>query len=374
MPASGIRYHSALQGDCRPVIRILVATDTWRPQINGVVRSLEAVAAHAPSLGAEVSFLTPDHFHSVPLPSYPEIRLALATARMVTRYLEEHPPDYIHIATEGPVGHAMRKACLRQGRRFTTAYHTRFPEYIAQRLPVPVSIVYWLLRRFHRPSAYTLVATPTIQRDLGQRGFTGLSLWSRGVDTSLFRPRPDLDLKFERPLFLHVGRLAVEKNIEAFLRLSLPGTKIVVGDGPERKRLETTYPNARFLGALEGEALAEAYAAADAFVFPSRTDTYGMVLLEALASGLPVAAYPVMGPLDVLGDSGCGVLDEDLERAAITALTISRERCRDYALRFLWSNSTQQFLDAALQGGTAYARVPAGGLITRRWSRIGQNR
>lgn len=345
-------------------MRILVATDAWRPQINGVVRSLEAMAAHAPGLGAELSFLTPDHFRSVPLPCYPEIRLALASSRMVSRFLDDHNPDYIHIATEGPVGLATRRSCLRQGRHFTTAYHTRFPEYVAQRLPIPKRLVYALLRRFHSPSAKTLVATKTMERELRDRGFGGLTLWSRGVDTALFRPRPDLRFDLERPVFLHVGRLAVEKNLDAFLRLDLPGTKLLVGDGPERSRLEATYPEARFLGALEGEALAEIYAAADVFVFPSRTDTFGMVLLEALASGLPVAAYPVIGPLDVLGQSGCGVLDEDLGRAALAALAIPRERCRAHASGFQWGHSTRQFLDAAIQGGTAQASLPSEREIT----------
>ena len=337
-------------------MHILVATDAWRPQVNGVVRSLEAMAAHAPPLGAELSFVTPDLFRSVPLPGYPEIRLALVTRRKVARLIRERQPNYIHIATEGPIGLATRAACRREGRRFTTAYHTRYPEYISSRLPVPESVVYRLLRRFHRASACILVATPTLERDLRARGFEPLSLWSRGVDTDLFRPLAQGDSDYPRPVFLHVGRLAVEKNVEAFLRLELPGTKLVVGDGPERQRLETAYPETRFLGVLQGEALAAAYGAADVFVFPSRTDTFGMVLLEALASGLPIAAYPVMGPLDVIGESGCGVLDEDLAHAAIAALSIPRQRCRDYALGFSWSESARQFLDAIRLGGTAEAR------------------
>jgi glycosyltransferase involved in cell wall biosynthesis len=339
-------------------MRVLVATDAWHPQINGVVRSLEAIAAEAPGFGAAVSFLTPDLFRTVPMPGYPEIRLALASSRKVIRFLEKHDPDYIHIATEGPVGHAMRKACLEQGRRFTTAYHTRFPEYVARRLAIPERFIYRLLRRFHSAGASTLVATPTMEQELRQRGFERLSRWSRGVDTELFRPRPGLCMGLERPVFLSVGRLAAEKSLDDFLRLPLPGSKLVVGEGPERNRLEAAYPKARFLGALEGEALAKVYSAADAFVFPSRTDTFGMVLLEALASGLPVAAYPVMGPLDVLGESGCGVLDEDLGRAALAALAISRDRCRQYASSYRWSDSAGQFLDAVKQGGTAQPRPP----------------
>jgi glycosyltransferase involved in cell wall biosynthesis len=350
-------------------MRILVATDAWKPQINGVVRSLEAMAAHAPALGADLTFISPDMFRSVPMPGYPEIRLAFASARKVARLIAAHDPDYIHIATEGPVGLAARAACRRQGRRFTTAYHTRFPEYIATRAPIPEGLVYRLLRRFHGAGTGVLVATATLEQELRARGFTRLSLWTRGVDTELFRPRPDVAPKFARPVFLHVGRLAVEKNMEAFLRLELPGTKVVVGDGPERKRLEAEFPETRFLGVLEGEALAEAYAAADVFVFPSRTDTFGMVLLEALASGLPIAAYPVMGPIDVLGNSGCGVLDEDLGRAALEALSIPGERCRAYAHDFGWARSAQQFLDAVKRGGTAEARPRDPSWVGALWRR-----
>ena len=352
-------------------MRILVATDAWRPQVNGVVRSLEALVAHAPQHGAKLTLLAPHEFRSIPMPGYPEIRLAFATARKVARVIREHGPDYIHIATEGPVGLATRAACLREGRHFTTAYHTRYPEYVSRRLPVPESIVYGLLRRFHRASARVLVATATLEQDLRARGFRRMSLWSRGVDTELFRPRPTRDCELARPVFLNVGRLAVEKNLDAFLRLPLPGTKVVVGDGPDSERLKAAYPETRFLGPLQGEALAAAYAAADVFVFPSRTDTFGLVLLEALASGLPIAAYPVMGPLDVVGNSDCGVLDEDLGRAAVAALSIPRQRCRDYALGFSWTASAGQFLDALRSGGTAEAhpRVPSRASSLWRWSR-----
>jgi glycosyltransferase involved in cell wall biosynthesis len=353
------------------LMRILVATDTWRPQVNGVVRSLEALAAHAPPLGAKLTLLSPNDFRSIPMPGYREIRLAFATPRKVARVIREHEPDYIHIATEGPVGLATRAACLREGRHFTTAYHTRFPEYASSRLPVPESIVYGLLRRFHRASARVLVATATLKQDLRARGFRRMSLWSRGVDTELFRPRPTRRCDFARPVFLNVGRLAVEKNLDAFLRLPLPGTKVVVGDGPESERLKAAFPETHFLGPLQGEALAAAYAAADVFVFPSRTDTFGLVLLEALASGLPIAAYPVMGPLDVIGNSDCGVLDEDLGRAAVAALSIPRQRCRDRALGFSWTVSAGQFLDALRSGGTAEAQLPVPSRAKSfwRWSR-----
>lgn len=326
--------------------RVLVATDAWHPQINGVVRSQEAMAKYAQCHGARLTFLTHERFRSIPMPGYPEIRLAFAGARRVGRMIREARPDHIHISTEGPIGLAARRACLRHGWPFTTAYHTRLPEYAARRLPIPESLVYRLLRGFHAPSSATLVGTPTLEADLAARGFGKLVRWTRGVDTDLFRPRPDLERDQAGPVFLYVGRLAVEKNIEAFLDLDLPGTKVVVGDGPERQRLEAAYPRARFPGSLEGDALAAAYARADVFVFPSRTDTFGLVLLEALASGLPVAAYPVMGPLDVLGTSGCGVLDEDLRTAALKALDIPRERCRAYAQRFGWVESARQFVEA----------------------------
>lgn len=332
-------------------MRVLVATDAWLPQVNGVVRSLEAMAEHGRRLGAELTFLGPDRFRSMPMPGYPEIRLAFARRGAVARLMRDAGADYVHIATEGPIGFAARAACLREGWPFTTAYHTRFPEYVSRRLPVPEGLVYRLLRRFHAPSAAVMVATPTLEADLAGRGFAGLVRWSRGVDTDLFRPRPERARPWPGPIFLHVGRLAVEKNVEGFLRLDLPGTKVVVGDGPERKRLEAAYPAALFLGALTGERLAEAYSAADVFVFPSRTDTFGLVLLEALASGLPVAAHPVMGPLDVLGDSGCGVLDEDLRAAALAALAIPGERCRAHAMRHGWAESARQFLDAVRAGG-----------------------
>lgn len=346
-------------------MRLLVATDAWHPQINGVVRSLEHMAAYAPSFGAELHFLAPDRFRSFPLPTYGEIRLSVATRRRVARLVDAIDPSHIHIATEGPIGVAMRGLCLERRLQFTTSYHTRFPEYIAARMPVPMAWSYGWLRRFHNAGCGVMVSTPSIERELTSRGFCNLMRWGRGVDTALFRPRPEAVLDLPRPIFLFVGRLAAEKNIAAFLRLDLPGTKVVVGDGPDRARLETLDPAACFLGALSGEALAETYAAADVFVFPSLTDTFGIVLLEALASGLPIAAFPVPGPLDVIENSRCGVLESDLRRAALAALDIPKERCRAHALSFTWEESARQFFgnigsaQTAARGGKALAAAKA---------------
>ncbi len=326
--------------------KLLIATDAWGPQINGVVRSLENIAAHAAGFGVDVRFLTPTDFWTLPLPGYREIRLALANPRRVAGFIADFNPDFIHIATEGPIGLATRRACLAGKRTFTTSYHTRFPEYVAARLPVPMRMSYAALRRFHSAAAGTMVSSPSLENVLAGHGFRNLMRWSRGVDGTLFRPRPENALAgLPRPIFLFVGRLAVEKNIEAFLKLDLPGSKVIVGDGPLQTRLAASYPQAHFLGSRSGEALAEIYSSADVFVFPSRTDTFGIVLLEALASGVPVAAFPVTGPLDVIGNSGTGVLSHDLREAALRALDISREHCRKYAAKFTWKESARQFFD-----------------------------
>jgi glycosyltransferase involved in cell wall biosynthesis len=323
-------------------MRLMIATDAWRPQINGVVRSLEHMAEQASAFGADILFLTPERFRSVPMPTYGEIRLSLVSPGRVERLLQVIGPTHIHIATEGPIGFAVRRACLRQRRPFTTSYHTRFPEYLTERLPVPENWTYGLLRRFHAPASATMVSTESLERDLAARGFRNLKRWTRGVDTDLFHPRRRSSNR-PGPVFLYVGRIAVEKNLDAFLSLDLPGSKVLVGDGPARRDLERAYPQARFLGPLTGEALAQVYASADVFVFPSLTDTFGIVLLEALASGLPVAAFPVAGPLDVVGDSGCGILDADLRQAALAALSIPKARCRAYAESFTWRESARQF-------------------------------
>jgi glycosyltransferase involved in cell wall biosynthesis len=323
---------------------ILLVSDAWPPQVNGVVRTLQRLKAECEALGHEVEVVAPDRFRTVPCPTYPEIRLALRPGRSIAERLDRFRPERIHLATEGPLGIAARRHCLRRGLPFTTSYHTRFPEYLSARFPLPLAAGYAWMRWFHRPSAGVMVATETIRRDLEARGFANLRDWSRGVDAELFRPDREPALCLPRPVWLYVGRVAVEKNLEAFLGLALEGSKLVVGDGPQLPELKRRHPEVHFAGARHGEDLARHYAAGDVFVFPSRTDTFGLVLLEALASGLPVAAFPVPGPIDVIGSSGCGVLDEDLESAARRALAIPRERCRAYALRFSWRRCAEQFL------------------------------
>jgi glycosyltransferase involved in cell wall biosynthesis len=340
-------------------MRILIATDAWRPQINGVVHSLEQMAQAARETGVEIVFLTPQGFPTIPMPTYPDIKLALASWGAVARRIEAARPDHIHVATEGPIGLAARHYCRAAGRLFTTSYHTRFPEYIAQRTPIPERWTYAALRRFHAPAAVVMAPTPTIRDELTRRGFARVKVWSRGVDHQTFRPRAARVLDLPRPIFLSVGRVAVEKNLGALLDLDLPGSTVVVGDGPARAGLERRYPRAHFLGSRTGEALAEIYASADVFVFPSRTDTFGIVLVEALASGLPVAGFPVAGPLDVIGDSGAGVLGEDLRAACLAALGISRERARAHSLGFTWRESARQFLDH-IEGSRAPRKASAG--------------
>jgi glycosyltransferase involved in cell wall biosynthesis len=327
---------------------VLIVTDAWHPQINGVVRSLERVSEIMTARGLRVDFLTPQEFATVPLPGYAEIRLSMTTQRTIDRRIDTVSPDAIHIATEGPLGYGARAYCIRRGLPLATSYHTQFPEYLRARLPVPVRFTYPILRRFHAPAKYCLVPTKSVAERLTRLGFRNTVIWSRGVDTALFHParrnEGGPDFPYPRPVFLYVGRVAIEKNIEQFLKLDLPGTKIVVGDGPSRKALAQAYPRVIFAGPKEGEELARFYASADCFVFPSRTDTFGLVLLEALASGTPVAALPVTGPLDVIGDAPVAVLSEDLQAAALAALKIPREECRAYASRFSWVHSTDDFV------------------------------
>jgi glycosyltransferase involved in cell wall biosynthesis len=326
-------------------MRILVVTDAWHPQVNGVVRSLESVGAALREMGTDVAFLTPQGFATVPLPTYGEIRLALASPRAVAKRLDAAAADHIHIATEGPLGFAARRYCLRTQRLFTTSYHTRFPEYISARSPIPEEITYALLRRFHNAGNGIMVSTNSVADELKNRGFRRLLRWSRGVNHGVFNPSIAIALDLPRPIFLFAGRLAPEKNVEAFLSLELPGSKLIAGDGPSRRSLQENFPQAHFLGMQNADGLAAYYAASDVFVFPSRTDTFGIVLIEALACGLPVAALPVPGPLDVIAASGAGVLDWDLRRACLAALEIPREKARAHAQSFTWEKSARQFLD-----------------------------
>jgi glycosyltransferase involved in cell wall biosynthesis len=325
-------------------MRILIATDAWHPQVNGVVRTLTSLARSAATLGADIEFLTPDGFPSVGLPTYPGLRIALPNRRKIAARIEAASPDAIHIATEGPIGWSVRAYCRRHKLAFTTSYTTRFPEYIAVRSIIPASFSYAVLRHFHAAAAMTMIATPSLRQELSAKGFRRLGFWGRGVDTTLFAPDDPAELDLPRPIFMTMGRVAVEKNIEAFLSLDLPGSKVVVGDGPQRAELQRRYPKARFLGEKTGKDLTAHLAAADVFVFPSRTDTFGVVQLEALACGTPVAAFPVTGPLDVIADHPVGALDEDLRSACIRALGMSRETCRNFALERSWENSARQFI------------------------------
>ena len=318
-------------------------------QVNGVVRTLAMTRDELVRLGYEVEVIAPDRFLTVPCPTYPR-SAGLGSAMMMPAMIEAFGPSAIHIATEGPLGRTARRWCLNRGLPFTTAYHTRFPEYVHARFRMPTAWMYAVLRNFHSKARGTMVATPTVSRELEVLGFRNLRRWTRGVDTALFRPKDEAGtvadpyLGLPRPIFLSVGRVAIEKNLPAFLDLDLPGTKLVIGDGPDRESLAAQYPDIHFLGEKNGEDLARHFAAADSFVFPSRTDTFGLVMLEALASGLPVAAFPVAGPQDVLTDPAVGVTNEDLRNAALATLTLDGAACRAFALDFSWEASARQFL------------------------------
>ena len=332
-------------------MKIALVTDAWAPQVNGVVRTLTETVRELRRRGHEVEVTSPDLFRSVPCPTYPEIRLAIAGRRMVGRRLAAFAPQAVHIATEGPLGWAARGWCLAQGWPFTTAYHTQFPEYVARRTRLPASLIWPMIRRFHRPATRIMVATGSVRDQLRARGLSQVTAWSRGVDLASFTPDlppPDLFFQLARPIQLTVGRVAVEKNIEAFLANTHPGSKVVVGGGPALERLRIAFPDAHFLGPLHGAALARCYAGADVFAFPSRTDTFGLVMIEALACGTPVAAFPVPGPLDVLSPES-GAMDEHLETAIARALMLKRDDCVEHGRSFTWQASAEQFL-AALAG------------------------
>ena len=324
-------------------MRILLATDAWAPQINGVVRTYQRLGRELRLIGSELVVLGPENFRCVPCPSYPEIGLALPDRKRCAALIDAAKADVIHIATEGPVGWMARAYCRRRRLPFTTSFHTRFADYVSARWPVPEAWVYALQRRFHKRSAGVMVATESLAADLGRRGFERLLPWTRGVDTALFHPRP-VRLFGEGPVFLYAGRVAVEKNIEAFLRLDLPGVKVVVGDGPQLAELEARYPSAIFTGVREGRDLADCYASADVFVFPSITDTFGMVMLEAMASGVPVAAFPAIGPRDLVTPGVSGILCGDLRAAALAARGLDRARVREAALAFTWEAAARLFL------------------------------
>jgi len=329
-------------------MRIALVTDAWAPQVNGVVRTLTTITAELRRRGHEVEVVSPDLYRSLPCPTYPEIRLALAGPHAVGRRLARFAPGAIHISTEGPLGWAARRWAMAHRRAFTTAYHTQFPDYLARRTGLSPAMFWPYIRRFHGPSAGIMVATETIREQLRARGLSRLRHWSRGVDLACFGPAvtpPDMFFGLPRPIQLYVGRVAVEKNIEAFLRNRHPGSKVVVGDGPALARLRMDFPEAHFLGTQTGQALAACYAGADVFVFPSRTDTFGLVMIEALACGTPVAAYPVAGPLDVLTPAS-GAMAERLEDAVAGALVLNREDCLAHGRRFSWQASVDQFLAA----------------------------
>jgi 1,2-diacylglycerol 3-alpha-glucosyltransferase/glucuronosyltransferase len=341
-------------------MRILIATDAWHPQVNGVVRTLTSLARAAANLGAEIEFLTPDGFPSVPVPTYQSLRVAIPNRGEIARRIEKAAPEAIHIATEGPIGWSVRAYCRRHKLPFTTSYTTRFPEYVSVRTGIPLSWGYAVMRLFHGASSTIMVATDSLRQELAGRGFKRIGAWTRGVDTRLFNPDDPARLDLPRPIFMTVGRVAVEKNLEAFLSLDLPGSKVVVGDGPQRAELERRFPDAKFLGEKKGQDLTSHMAAADVFVFPSLTDTFGVVQLEALACGTPVAAFPVTGPLDVIADHPIGALDKDLRSACLRALTMSRETCRNFALERSWENSARQFIGnlAVLQPSRAPRSTP----------------
>jgi glycosyltransferase involved in cell wall biosynthesis len=326
--------------------RILIATDAWHPQVNGVVRTLDATARTLRTLGCAVEVIEPGQFRSRAVPFYPEIRVALPDPGKIERCLLRFRPEFVHIATEGTIGWQVRRACRKRHWRFTTSYHTRFPEYLARLMHIPESFTYRIVRRFHAAASAMMVSTPSLEAELRSRGFAPpVCRWSRGVDLALFNPRPKSASEHPRPILLYVGRVSHEKGLEDFLKLSTPGTKVVVGDGPARAELQAKYPDAVFVGFRGGKALAEMYALADLFVFPSRTDTFGIVLIEALASGLPIAAYPVTGPIDIVVNEKLGALDADLGLAIERALATGEPKaCVEAGRAYTWDACTRQFL------------------------------
>lgn len=343
-------------------MRIMIISDAWEPQMNGVVRTLQATRTGLETMGHAVAMVTPDLYRSIPCPTYPEIRLAIGGGSdSVGQRIADFAPDAIHLSTEGPLCLTARRWCLKQGLPFTTAYHTQFPAYVAARTGLPEAMIWRYIRWFHAPASAVLTSTDSIRTELRAHGITHLAHWGRGVDLEQFHPANPPHAAFatlSRPIQLYVGRVSVEKNIAAFLQTEVPGTKVVVGDGPARAQLATAWPDVHFLGPMTGAELAAAYAGADVFVFPSRTDTFGLVLIEALASGTPVAAYPVTGPRDIVTPEG-GALDEDLNQAIARALTCSRTAAAALGQRYSWTAATEQFV-AALVPARAQMLAQAG--------------
>ncbi len=335
-------------------MKIALISDAWRPQINGVVTTLSNTREALERLGHEVALLHPGLFKTYSCPGYPDVGLAFLCGPMLRPLLRAFRPDAIHIATEGPIGYAARRYCRHKGFSYTTSFHSRFADYLNMRIGFPTGVSAAYLRWFHHKSYAVLVSTESLHNELAGKGFHNLKRWPRGVDTARFRPGDKSFLQDKRPIFLYTGRIAIEKNVEDFLRLKLPGTKYVVGDGPLREDLQQRYREVRFTGYKTASELACYVAAADVFVFPSRTDTFGLVLLEALACGIPVAAYPSPGPIDVILDEQVGVLDADLEKAAIRCLSLDPEKCRRYAFNFSWDDSTRQFVE-----NLAWIRTPS---------------
>ncbi len=338
----------------------MIVTDAWHPQINGVVATLAHTTTWLRRFGHELEMVTPSGFPSLPCPTYPEIRLSLPPYSAIARRIDAFAPHAVHIATEGPLGLAARRFCAYRGLRFTTSYHTQFPQYLRARFPVPERFSYAMLRRFHAPAQRCMVSTESLRRELAGHGFRNLAIWRRGVDTELFRPRDKSALTQPRPIAAYVGRVSVEKNVGAFLAMPWHGSKVVIGDGPARAPLQRDHPDAEFLGFRIGEDLATLLAAADVMVFPSRTDTFGLVNLEAAACGVPVAAYPVTGPIDVIEDGVSGALDEDLAAAARRALELDPVACRRRALDFDWERCSREFVaNLAPNDGGRVGSVPA---------------
>ncbi|NDW05717.1 glycosyltransferase family 4 protein [Jiella pacifica] len=325
--------------------RILIVTDAWHPQVNGVVRTIASLVGELSDRGFDVKVVTPQDFRTIPCPTYPEIRLALTGTDAMARLMDAFRPDAVHIATEGPLGFAARRVCLRRGLGFTTSLHTRFPEYLRKRAPIPERWTYNVLRWFHNAASYCLVPTESMRRQLEPMGFNNLVTWTRGIDRHIFRPSEPIRLDLPRPIFLTVSRLAPEKNVEGFLDLDLPGSKLVVGDGPSMAGLLARYPEVHFAGLQTGDALARYYSSADVFVFPSKTDTFGNVIIEALACGVPIAAFPEPGPNDVIADSGAGAISRDLREACLAALSIDRETAFRRSFAYNWEACAEIFLD-----------------------------